>query len=203
MQRLILLCFAFFLASSSPLSAHGDEKHGGRQDAPMGAVEQPHPTPDSHEKVSASIDVEASSVKVNAVNILRMLHPSTVHFPIALLLLATTLEGLGMFRPSVELQYTVKVVLYFAAAGTLLAVIFGWIHTGMWMGGEALMQRHRWTGSGLAVLSIGLAWLASRAPESSRTMLRAGLAIAAILVVAQGYWGAELSHGPDHLTPAH
>ena len=65
------------------------------------------------------------------------------------------------------------------------------------------MQQHRWVGTGLAVLSIGLALLAARPPDHARRTLRTGLSIAAIAVVLQGYWGAELSHGPEHLSQQH
>ena len=132
-----------------------------------------------------------------------MLHPATVHFPIALLLLAAAVEALLILRPNSGLEQTVRIILYFAAAGTVTAALFGWIHTGMWMGGEALIQLHRWVGTGLAVLSIGLALLAARPPDHARRTLRTGLSIAAIAVVLQGYWGAELSHGPEHLSQQH
>ena len=132
-----------------------------------------------------------------------MLHPARVHFPIALLLVAAVLEALLVIRPQLGVERTIKIVLYVAAAGTVIAALFGWIHTGMWMGGEALMQRHRWVGTGLAVVSVILAWLASRPADLARVALRAGLAICAVAVVFQGYWGAELSHGPHHLSQGH
>ena len=61
------------------------------------------------------------------------------------------------------------------AGGAVIAAIFGWIHTGLWFGGDTAMQLHRWNGMLIAVLGVVLAALAHRRPES-RTMLRIALA---------------------------
>ena len=153
--------------------------------------------------VSADADESPVEESPPAIETLTMLHPATVHFPIALLLVAAALEALLIVRPRSGLEQTVRITLYFAAAGTVIAALFGWIHTGIWMGGDTVMQRHRWVGTGLAVFSLGLVLLASRPADRGRGVLRLGLLVSAVAVILQGYWGAELSHGPGHLMQQH
>jgi hypothetical protein len=59
---------------------------------------------------------------------------------------------------------------------------------------------HRWTGTGIAITGILLALL-SNAPANSgkRTVFRVGLAAVALAILFQGYWGAEMSLGPNHM----
>ena len=77
-----------------------------------------------------------------------------------------------------------------------LAALFEWIHTGLWYGGDAAMQWHRWTGTALALIAPLAAWLVSR---DNRTPLRILLFGIAGAVLVQGYLGGELAHGPNHL----
>ncbi len=202
--RMMILCIAMFSAFTSvPVWAHGDEQHGTAAAAQKPVAQAVGDEPAAKKADAAGGEIELADEVGSSLETLRMLHPATVHFPIALLLLAAAVEALLILRPNSGLEQTVRIILYFAAAGTVTAALFGWIHTGMWMGGEALMQQHRWVGTGLAVLSIGLALLAARPPDHARRTLRTGLSIAAIAVVLQGYWGAELSHGPEHLSQQH
>lgn len=192
------------MGGQDPALAHGDKPHGEPEQTVIKSSAAETEIEEAPQAQSAEAEHDQSVVaQSSSLDVLTTLHPATVHFPIALLLLAAALEAIFMVRPNSGFEPTIRVVLYFAAGGTVIAVLFGWIHTGMWMGGEALMQRHRWVGTGLAIVSLVLAWLASRPNHRSRGLLRAVLTIAAVAVIFQGYWGAELSHGPDHLSPAH
>ena len=82
--------------------------------------------------------------------------------------------------------------------GGVLAALFGWIHTGLWFGGDFVMQVHRWNGMLVAVLGIAAAWIAYRA-SGSRAALRALLFPIAALLIVQGFMGGELAHGLNHL----
>lgn len=204
LTRMWLLCMAAVIAvAGSSVYAHGDEPHGKASAVQAPIAEEEEGRLPLREKVSEDADTPLAQASHSPVATLTMLHPATVHFPIALLLVAAALEALSIIRPQLNVERTIKTILYFAAAGTVIAALFGWIHTGMWMGGEVLMQRHRWVGTGLAMFSIVLAWLASRPIGRARGALRAGLAVCAIAVILQGYWGAELSHGPYHLSQGH
>lgn len=203
MHRITLIFAAACLIIGGPLSAHGAEQHGNEQSAQSDVAEPDGPPSDLLEHAASSRVDEVSNADPHPLEILRNLHPAAVHFPIALLLFAAAVEGLALFRASLSFDATVRLALYFAAAGTLGAAILGWVHTGLWLGGDALMQRHRWLGTVLVVFTMILAWLASRSGHSSRTPLRIGLALVATLVVVQGYLGAELAHGPNHLFSDH
>ena len=166
-------------APSSALS--GKRGHDGASGSPDGA-------PGRHD------DAEATGF----VPLLKHLHPATVHFPIALFLTAAFVEFAAAVGMAGRTGPAVRVLIYAGAIGAFVAALFGWIHTGLWLGGEETMQFHRWMGTLIAVLGIGLAFLARR-DAGGRRALRTGLATIAVLIVAQGYLGGELAHGPDHL----
>lgn len=197
-------------AAGAPAAAHGNEKHGEAasaapsagqpgQDATMppgmasGAEDGGHGS-GGHEEAAGGHDAEPASF----VGVLKRLHPATIHFPIALFMMAALTELFAMTRRGEGLESAVRVMIYGGAAGAVVAVLFGWIHTGIWFGGDAVMQVHRWTGTLLAVFGLLLAWLA-KAERNSRAALRALLFIVAATLVVQGFLGGELAHGPDHL----
>ena len=193
MRRLlpILAALLLFLPGQGAW-AHGLEKHEGQQSAQVVADEaasqttEPapagEPTADSGDSVSGSVFTK--------------LHPATVHFPIALLLAAALTQVVAIARPSTALESAVRVMVWGGAIGAIFATFFGWIHTGLWFGGSATMQSHRWTGTGLAILATVTAILGIR---GSITSFRSLLFICAAAVLTQGYWGAELAHGSNHL----
>src|SRR3546814_2400400 len=97
-----------------------------------------------------------------------------------------------MRRKGAGLESAVRVLVYGGAIGAVVAVLFGWIHTGLWFGGDTVMQVHRWNGMLIAVLGIVMAYLASR-PSQSRAWLRASIFSMAALVLIQGFLGGERS----------
>ena len=58
------------------------------------------------------------------------------------------------------------------------------------------MQWHRWTGTALAIAAILAVPLERR---TNRWPFRCLLFLIAAALLAQGYWGGELAHGPNHL----
>jgi len=170
-RSLLIGVLAFlFITGQDPALAHGDEPHGTPEQTVAEAGVGETETGAAAQAPSAGAEHGHNVVAQSSpLDILTMLHPATVHFPIALLLLAAVLEVALVVRPRSGLEPTIRIVLYFAAGGTIIAALFGWIHTGMWMGGA----------------------------------LRACLTVAAIAVILQSYWGAELSHGPGHLSAHH
>ena len=90
---------ALFL-SATVAFAHGDEKHGGEEARPA-ASEVAHAQPGhdmeatgsaaiSNEAVEGHDDEQAQSEGI--IGVLKSLHPATVHFPIALFLMAALTE---------------------------------------------------------------------------------------------------------------
>lgn len=207
---LVLLCAS--LLSVSAAYAHGDEEHGRAESATLNsevagqiskgdiapsAVQATGATPVSRGHDDA-VGGHEGAREAGALTFLQKLHPATVHFPIALFLVAALTELFVMAQRGASLEPAVRVLVYGGAAGGVIAALFGWIHTGLWFGGDAVMQVHRWNGMLIAALGVVLVWLA-RSPRESRTLLRIGLYSVSALILAQGFLGGELAHGPDHL----
>lgn len=206
---LALLCASLLWVS--PLHAHGGEEHGQASSAAASSEAQANeagaavsssnaPAGDDHaagdhEEMAGDFTAEPAG---GVVGVLKKLHPAAIHFPIALFLMAALTELFIIGRKGTGLEPAVRVLVYGGAGGAVIAVVFGWIHTGLWFGGDAAMQVHRWNGMLIAILGIALAFLAST-PRNSRALLRFGLFSMAALVLVQGFLGGELAHGPDHL----
>ena len=139
-----------------------------------------------------------SASEAGSIGFLKKLHPATIHFPIALFLMAALAELFVMAGRGVGVEPAVRVLIYGGAAGGVVAALFGWIHTGLWFGGDTVMQLHRWNGMLIAVLGLALAAVVRR-PLENRTLLRTGLFAMAALILLQGFLGGELAHGPAHL----
>lgn len=207
MRHLFNFLALCMLLIASPSLAHSEEEHGGQaaQADQTAGSEDSGPaaeTPDGEMGgASAGHGDAAESGQQNGgvVSALKSLHPATVHFPIALLLMAALTEFFAIRRAGQGLQTATNVMIYGGGAGAVVAAVFGWIHTGIWFGGDTVMQVHRWNGTALAVIGTVLAVLAARPPAGGRTALRTLLFVAAALILVQGYLGGELAHGPNHL----
>lgn len=203
---LVLLAALWIAATGSLVLAHGKEQHGGQTEkSSMSEIDDDTVTQTKTVARAASSTLmaepshdqdQASSEGIHG--ILKSLHPATVHFPIALFLMAAMTELFVAARRTPEREAAVRIMLYGAAASAIVASLFGWIHTGIWFGGDTVMQLHRWIGMAVAVLGIAAAWIAHR-EVSSRTMLRTLLFTIALLICVQGFLGGELAHGVNHL----
>jgi uncharacterized membrane protein len=203
-----LALLAASLLFAGPVQAHGDEKHGEATSAAatngeahdpaamavMGKAATGGETSGGHDEAGGHADQGETGV----IAVLKKLHPATIHFPIALFLMAAATELFIMRRKGAGFEGAVRVLVYGGAAGAVVAVLFGWIHTGLWFGGDTVMQVHRWNGMLIAVLGLAMAYLASR-PLQSRALLRAAIFSMATLILVQGFLGGELAHGPNHL----
>src|SRR3546814_13516243 len=69
------------------------------------------------------------------VGALKSLHPATVHFPIALLLMAALTELFVMVRRTPEREAAVKIMIYGGAEGARCSAPFGGVNTGPGFGG--------------------------------------------------------------------
>lgn len=186
------------LMLAQPLLAHGEERHGGSPADATRVAATSNDSPDrpaglasdeAPEQLTAEHDADPNSIWTS-------LHPATVHFPISLLLAAALAEFVTIIRPSTRLTNAASVMAWGGAVGAVVAALFGWIHTGFWFAGDATMQWHRWTGTGLAVAAPVVAILSMR---TNRWPFRILLLATALALLAQGYWGGELAHGPNHL----
>ena len=126
-------------------------------------------------------------------------HPFAVHFPIALFPVA--LVALVLARRRGETVELIRALIIVAGATSVIAAILGWFTGGfVLVDADALQLWHRWIGTGLAVIGGGVAVWALRRRDAvdGRGMVAALCAITLILLV-QGWLGAALVHGMDHM----
>lgn len=209
--HLLLFACAGFL-SVSPAYAHGEKGHDNAASAAASAGPAKEAPATDELKVGSDQSVDTahagghdkasgghhSAAGGGRLAFIKKLHPATIHFPIALFLMAALAELFVMAGRGGGIEPAVRVLIYGGAVGAVVAALFGWIHTGLWFGGDTVMQLHRWNGMLIAALGLALALLASK-PRDGRTLLRTGLFSMAALILFQGFLGGELAHGPEHL----
>ena len=127
-------------------------------------------------------------------------HPSLVHFPVALILLAALLEVCASFRRWAGLRTAVTFVLGCAAIGAVAAAIDGWLlaRSGGYSG--HLVVTHMWSGVALAALCSILAWLRPAAVGAAVLPYRLLLAATVALTAWTSHQGGSLTHGGAYLT---
>lgn len=145
----------------------------------------------------------ASAPPVGPVRLLAWLgklHPTSVHFPIALLLCAGAAEALWSSRRAPLLAPAGRFCVWAGALGALIAAPLGWSFAAFSDTEQGwVLTTHRWLGTGLAVWAPVLVGLLERAERGgSRGAYRAALLLAAVLVVSTGFFGGSLVYGLDH-----
>ena len=127
------------------------------------------------------------------------MHPFAVHFPIALI--PASFIALVLARRRGHAVDVIRAVIILAGIAAVGAATLGWLNAGFSLTDEDPVQTwHRWLGPTLAVLVGGVAIWAWRHTESvnSRaiTWLLGGLTL---LLLVQGWLGATLTHGMEHM----
>jgi uncharacterized membrane protein len=136
-------------------------------------------------------------------------HPTILHLPVALLLLALFLECLRLpwlrRRFAAPSDASLDLVVWLAALTGFAAAVAGWLlsHEGGY--DPDLLDRHLWAGSATGIGAVACAVLRSLAaarPERAGRRRAATTALAAtcaVMIVAS-HAGAGLTHGEDYLT---
>lgn len=129
-------------------------------------------------------------------------HPVVVHLPIGILLLGVLLHWLSRKPAFRNLQPSVGIILLLGAFFAVLSCVSGWM-----LGEEgdydmAILDRHRWLGIAVAVMSIiyylnYTRKLGQKLPASLPYILSLLLLL---LITAAGHWGGTLTHGEGYLT---
>lgn len=161
----------------------------------------------------------ASLAKINPVSVENMdlasrvwwfqgfLHPATVHFPIALLILGAVFVVLGWKWPAVGTQIPAACLLI-GAASAIVASSMGWSFSsekgyGAWdrFDFDADVFWHRWTAVIVTVSATFFALIALRSLRTGSSRLavvwKTGLLLVAGLVGVVGHQGGELTYGKD------
>lgn len=135
------------------------------------------------------------------------LHPATVHFPIALLLIGALFVVLGVKWPVLGTQIPMACLLL-GAASAIAATMMGWsFATQQGYGGwtkydlDSEIFWHRWSAVVVTVASTLLAVIALYSANRQRPGLqrfwKSGLVLVALLVGLVGHQGGVLTYGED------
>ena len=131
------------------------------------------------------------------------LHPATIHFPIALLVMGGMFVVLGWKWPPLGAQIPVA-CLVIGAASSVAASLMGWSFAeqrghGTWFDPTKEIFWHRWSGVLVTVLAVVFAGVALAASKRDSSFLhktwKSGLVIVAVLVGLVGHQGGELTYG--------
>ena len=209
----VLLGTAILVISlSAPATAHKEHK----KEQPV-AAQVVQPGPEAAAPAAAQVDPGADHAGMNGMmeamememDRSRMplferlldwfgrLHPAIVHFPIAFFPAALFTAIVGRRRPAFAAP-----VQFLVVAGGIFAPIAaaaGWI-SGMGAEPDQILNYHRWLGVAIGIVGFGLGVWAWKRPWEDRG---AGMILALILmtiaIAAQGFLGAAVTHGMDHL----
>ena len=125
------------------------------------------------------------------------LHPLIVHFPIAFFPAALFTAIVGRRRPA----FAAPVQFLVVAGGIFapIAAVAGWF-AGLSADAEPILAYHRWLGVAIGVAGAGLgAWAWRRPWEDRGAGMILALTLMTIAIAVQGFLGAGLTHGMEHL----
>ena len=207
-----MLGLALMLAAAAPALAHKEHqkkqaeaarlmkqgKDTGSAPATGGTTVMPHaPGRDMMDNLPMGMDRSKMSFLARLVDWFGRLHPLVVHFPIAFFpaALITAIAGKRRSAFAAPVQFLV-------VAGGIVAPVAagaGWI-AAVGSEPEAVLIYHRWLGVAIAVAGAGLAVWAWRRPWEDRGAgMIVALTIMTVAIAIQGFLGAGLTHGMEHM----
>lgn len=210
------LVFAIGIAVA-PLSAHEGEAHptppaaaaAAPTPAPMSPEDMPvtdmaWPSGDDDGGMMMSHTAKPTTFEGRLLAWIGMWHPAAIHFPIALLLTVALLEFLAVVRRRPAYAASSKILLAVGALGAFVAAPMGWLNAGLPTAEDDLgLTIHRWLGTALPFLLLALWWLKrpvdQAAVRASSRGYEALLVVTVVLILAQAYFGAVVTHGAEHM----
>lgn len=82
-----------------------------------------------------------------------------------------------------------------------MAALLGWLNGGLTLNDvDPVLMIHRWLGTALGLIAGAVAWWAWRRQEAINSrLIIAWLAGIVILLLVQGFLGASVTHGMEHM----
>ena len=196
---------------STPAWSHKGEKHEQAQKAQQAQAQQAAQNgmgPAAHGSAPGTLDMSdmMEGMDMDRANMsfferltswFGRLHPLIVHFPIAFFPAALFTAIVGRRRPAFAAP-----VQFLVVAGGIFAPIAaaaGWL-AGMGADPDPVLTYHRWLGVAVGLFGAGLGVWAWRRPWEDRGAgMILGLTLMTIAIAVQGFLGAGVTHGIDHL----
>ncbi|MEP3479586.1 MAG: c-type cytochrome domain-containing protein [Fuerstiella sp.] len=153
--------------------------------------------------------VEPASLMSKSWTFQGLFHPVSVHLPVALLSISCFFLVLSYKFPNASFQAVAFHSLWVGAIGAIGACVTGWSYAQHEGYGNfsfdvigSLVDRHRWSGIAVAVVSLVLLPLAVKVHLRQQQQLRKfwliGSILVAVMVGGTGNWGGELIQGSNH-----
>ena len=212
--RKVIACFLVILAIAAlpvmPSQAHEGHKHGdGVANAGAPPVGNAQAVPahdggagavDGHQMAGMDMDEERpTTLGGRLLGFLGHMHPFAVHFPIALI--PASWIALIIARRRGHAVEAFQVVVVLAGLAAVAAAAMGWLNAGFAVADEDPVQTyHRWLGTALALIVGGIAIWAMRRDAIQHRAMTWALGTASLLLLVQGWLGATLTHGAEHMT---
>lgn len=200
--RIILAAvLAAAIGLAAPAAAH--ENHQRAQAEQAAKAQRAPPAGMSpavmQEHMEQMEDQRPTTVSGRLYRLLGAMHPFAVHFPIALI--PASWLALVLARRRGHAVDVIRAVIILAGIAAVGAALLGWFNAGFALADRDPIQTwHRWIGTALAVIvgAIGIwAWRHTNS-VNSRAMTWA-LGATTLLLLAQGWLGASITHGMDHM----
>ena len=185
---------------STPAWAHEEEEENAQTEQAERSASGAGALTADHERMGGmNMDMDHADLPFfpRLLGWLGRLHPFLVHFPIAFFPAALFTAVVGRRRPAfaAPVQFLVVAGAIFAP----LAAAAGWL-AGASADPEPILEYHRWLGVAMGAAGAGLGIWAWRRPWEDRGAgMILALTIMTIAVAVQGFLGAGVTHGIEHL----
>ena len=209
-RSIVALLGAAILLASLSTQATAHKEHKKKQPVAEQVVEpgakpsEPAATqmPAGHDQMDdmmadAEMDRSEMPFFVRLVDWFGRLHPAIVHFPIAFFPAALFAAIVGRKRPAfaAPVQFLVVAGSIFAPIAAMAGWFAGWSSEP-----DQILTYHRWLGVAIGIAGAGLGvWAWKRTWEDRGAGMIMALTVMTIAIAAQGFLGAAITHGMEHL----